>query len=201
MAKETKEKVEKLEREYNVPLRKEFLKVPKYKRAKKAVTALKQFLSKHMKCDTIKVGPEINKAIWKRGIKYPPHHVKVKAIKTEENVVLVEVVGVEYVVKKKTEAQEKSKLEQAAEKLGMKAPKSKDAKAPEEKKVESKAEEAKEKEKPSEEVKKVEKEELKEIKKEPAKEEKVAEAKKDEEKHSPKAPHKDQDMTKHKENQ
>ena len=37
-----------LERTYNVPLRKEWLKVPKYKRAKKAVTALRQFLVKHM---------------------------------------------------------------------------------------------------------------------------------------------------------
>ena len=45
-----------LERLYNVPLRKEFLKVPKYKRSKKAVTALKQFLSKHMKSDKVKVG-------------------------------------------------------------------------------------------------------------------------------------------------
>ena len=45
-----------LERTYNVPLRKEFLKVPKYKRAKKAVTALKQFLVKHMKSDNIKIG-------------------------------------------------------------------------------------------------------------------------------------------------
>ena len=45
-----------LERTYNVPLRKEFLKVPKYKRAKKAVKALKQFLAKHMKSDNVKIG-------------------------------------------------------------------------------------------------------------------------------------------------
>ena len=103
MAKKVSESVAKLEREYIIPLRREFLKVPKYKRAKKAVTALKQFLSKHMKCPVVKVGPELNKLVWKRGIKYPPHHVKVKAIRTGDNEVLAEVSGVEYVVKKKVE--------------------------------------------------------------------------------------------------
>ena len=37
------------EREYIVPLRREWLKVPTYKRANKAVKALKQFIAKHMK--------------------------------------------------------------------------------------------------------------------------------------------------------
>src|SRR3989344_5497016 len=38
-----------LEREYNVPLRKGWLKVPKYKRGAKAVKTLKEFLVRHMK--------------------------------------------------------------------------------------------------------------------------------------------------------
>ena len=41
----------KIERTYNIPLRKEWLKKPKYKRAKKAVTALKEFLSRVMRVD------------------------------------------------------------------------------------------------------------------------------------------------------
>jgi ribosomal protein L31E len=45
MAKDDKKPV--LERTYNVPLRREYLKVPRYRRAKKAVTALKEFVSKH----------------------------------------------------------------------------------------------------------------------------------------------------------
>ena len=46
MAKKEKKPEVKLERVYNVPLRKEWLKVPKYKRSKKALAALKQFLAK-----------------------------------------------------------------------------------------------------------------------------------------------------------
>ena len=38
-----------LEREYIVPLKRGSLKVPRYKRAKKAVKTLKEFLAKHMK--------------------------------------------------------------------------------------------------------------------------------------------------------
>ena len=58
MAKKKEEPKIVLERVYNVPLRKEFLKAPRYKRAKKAVTALKQFLVRHMKSDKIKIGNE-----------------------------------------------------------------------------------------------------------------------------------------------
>ena len=38
-----------LEREYIVPLRKGWLKVPKYKRANKSMKTLKEFIAKHMK--------------------------------------------------------------------------------------------------------------------------------------------------------
>ena len=82
-----------LERTYNVPLRREFLKVAKHKRAKKAVTALKQFLVKHMKSENIKIGAYVNKEIWKRGIKSPPHHVKVNVTKDKEGLVNAELVG------------------------------------------------------------------------------------------------------------
>ena len=156
-------KVEKLEREYNVPLRKGWLKAPKYKRSKKAVTTLREFLIKHMKCEDVKIGPKVNQLIWKNGIKNPPHHVKVKAIRTDENVVLAELSGFEYIVKKKVEKEEKSKLEQAAEKLGMKAPK----KEKKEEVIEEKREEVvKEK---AEKAKEIQKEEIKEIKKEESK--------------------------------
>ena len=39
-----KEKKQVLERTFNVPLRKEFMKVPRYRRANKAVKALKEFI-------------------------------------------------------------------------------------------------------------------------------------------------------------
>lgn len=72
---------ERLERTYNIPLRKEWLKVPFYKRAKKATTAVREFLQKHMKTEEINISQGINKEIWKHGIKNPPHHVKVNVVK------------------------------------------------------------------------------------------------------------------------
>ncbi len=82
-----------LERTYNIPLRKEFQKAPSYRRAKKAIVALRQFLFKHMKADKVIIGSYLNRKIWERGLKRPPHHVKVTAIKDEKGVVTAELVG------------------------------------------------------------------------------------------------------------
>ena len=90
-------KMAKTERIYNVPLRRGFQRAVSYKRAKKAVKTLKEFMARHMKCDyeNVKLGPIVNQEIWKRGIKSPPHHVKVTAIK-EDDVVTVELFGHKY---------------------------------------------------------------------------------------------------------
>lgn len=77
-----------LEREYIVPMRKGFMNVPHYRRAKKAVKTLKEFMVKHMNVrdnDTrkIKVDIHLNNEIWFRGIKKPLAKIKVKAIKKD----------------------------------------------------------------------------------------------------------------------
>jgi large subunit ribosomal protein L31e len=92
MAKEEKSKVV-LERTYNVPLRKEFLKVPKYKKAKKAITALRKFISKHMKSDQVRIGKHLNELVWAKGMQNPPHHVQISCAKEESGVVRVEMIG------------------------------------------------------------------------------------------------------------
>ncbi len=66
------------ERIYNIPLRKETLKVPRYKRANKAIRAVRQFLKRHVKKDDIKLGKYLNMKILERGRKHVPHHVEVK---------------------------------------------------------------------------------------------------------------------------
>ena len=81
-----KEEVVELEREYVVPLRRGSLNVPRYKRAKKAVKILKEFLAKHMKVEDrdlkrVKIDIYLNNEIWFRGIKKPANKIKVKAIK------------------------------------------------------------------------------------------------------------------------
>ena len=82
-----------LERTYNIPLRREFLKAPKWNRAKKAVSAVKKFVSKHMKSDDVRLGKYLNLELWKHGIKNPPHHIKVECKKDDKGLTRVEIVG------------------------------------------------------------------------------------------------------------
>jgi large subunit ribosomal protein L31e len=89
-----------IKRTYNIPLRKEFQKAPYYKKSKKAIAGLIDFLKKHMKSDIIKVGKNLNEKIWKNGIRNPPHHIEVTAIKGDDGVVNVELAG----LKKETKA-------------------------------------------------------------------------------------------------
>lgn len=101
------------ERVYNVPLRKEFLKVSRYRRTKRAVAALQKFLVRHMKCSTVKIGKTLNEDLWKHGIQNPPHHVKIHTVK-KEGVAYAELFGTPIEFEKKKE--EKKGL---AEKLGL----------------------------------------------------------------------------------
>lgn len=92
-SKESKKKVVKsdddiAEREYVVPLRRGFLNVPQYRRAKKAVRILKEFMVRHMAVRDrdlrkVKVDINLNNEIWFRGIKKPLAKVKVKAVKKD----------------------------------------------------------------------------------------------------------------------
>lgn len=104
-----------LERTYNVPLRREYLKAPKYKRTKKAVSALRQFLARHMKTDLskIKIMNSANLELWKHGIKNPPHHVKVMVTKDSEGMVRAELFGVK---KEGSEEEKKKRVKKSAEK-------------------------------------------------------------------------------------
>jgi len=136
----------KIERVYNVPLRKEFQKAPPYKRAKKAMAALKSFLIKHMNSENIKVGNYLNELIWARGIKRPPHHVKINVVKDDKGMVVAELVGKPMPTFEKEQKVEKTKADELKEKIMGAAPKkaaekkSKAKKAMEEKKAEVKEE-------------------------------------------------------------
>lgn len=88
-----KETTQTLERTYNVPLRKEYLKTVNWRRTEKAVTALKQFLVKHMKSENVKLDPSINELLWKHGLKNPPHHIKVTASKNDKGEVTAKLFG------------------------------------------------------------------------------------------------------------
>lgn len=135
------EKTKTLERTYNIPLRKEYQKSPRWKRTKKAVIATKQFLQKHFKSEEVKLGKHLNENLWKRGIQNPPHHIKVTAIKDEKGVVRAELFGHKIEGEKKEE-KKTSKLEEVAKKAGIKIPK-KEVKKTEEKSKKEVSEESK----------------------------------------------------------
>lgn len=83
----------KIERIYTVPLRQEWMKVPRYKRARKGVVALKEFIARHMKVperdvDNVKLDVYLNNQMWHRGTDKSPSKIRVKATK-EGNIVHV----------------------------------------------------------------------------------------------------------------
>jgi len=156
-----------LERTYNIPLRREWIKVSRYKRAKKAAKAVREFLMKHMKSENVKIGKHLNLKLWEHGIKNPPHHIKVNVVKYDDGLVKTELFGFKIEAEKK-EIKEKAKKaeEEVKKELGL----GEKAEGAEEKKEEAKEE----KEKKPEEKAESEKEEKKE-----AKEEKIEEEKKE----------------------
>ena len=92
-----------LEREYIVPLKKGSLNVPRYRRAKKAVKTLKEFLARHMRVENrdlrkVKIDIYLNNELWFRGIKKPANKIKVKAVK-RDGIVYVELAEVPEAVK------------------------------------------------------------------------------------------------------
>ncbi|MDP2925866.1 MAG: hypothetical protein Q8N99_05835 [Nanoarchaeota archaeon] len=104
-----------LEREYIVPLRREWLKVGKHKRATRAVKALKKFIAKHMKIydrdlRKIKVDIILNNQIRHKGMRKPLSKVKVKAKKYDNDIVRVELVNLPEHIKYSRLREEKLKL-------------------------------------------------------------------------------------------
>jgi len=118
-----------LEREYVIPLRRELLKVPIYRRSERAVKAIKKFIAKHMKVidrnvKNVRLDVYFNNDLWHKGRANPPTKVKVKAIK-EGDIVRVNFVEVpEYVkfVKSKNEKVHKKSEKHAEIKLQVQAP-------------------------------------------------------------------------------
>lgn len=146
-----------LERVYVIPLRRETLKVPPFRKANKAVKTVRDFIKRHMKSENVAVGKYLNLHIWNHGAKNPPHKVKVNAAKDDKGKVFVELVDAP---KEKPKVEEKKKEIKKGEKIVKEA---EFAEKPEEK-IEKKVEEIKEEK--AEEAKKIEKEEIRELQKE-----------------------------------
>jgi len=114
-----------LEREYIIPLRREWLKVPEYKRANKAVKAIKEFLVRHMKVydrdlRKVKIDILLNNELRFRGMRKPPARIKVKAKKKDNGIVNVELFEIPKVIQYKLDREkriaEKGEKEKAEDK-------------------------------------------------------------------------------------
>ncbi|HLD97355.1 MAG TPA: 50S ribosomal protein L31e [Candidatus Nanoarchaeia archaeon] len=90
-----------VERTITINLRKEIQKAPPYKRAKKAITAIREHLQQHMKAsrENVKIGKYLNLKIWEHGIKRPAHRITVLVKKDDKGVVTAELPNIP--VKKK----------------------------------------------------------------------------------------------------
>lgn len=156
---ETKKEEKKEGREYIIPLRRAVNRVPRYKRANKAVRTIKEFIARHMKVadrdiKNVRLDIYLNESVWARGIRNPPAKIKVRAVK-DGDIVKVELLELPGALKFKKEKIER--LQKAAEETKKAKP------------VEPKPEEKPEAEKTGAEIT-----EEKEEKKEEAKEKKAA---------------------------
>ena len=107
----TEIKTEKVEREYVIPLREKVRVVPRYKKTNKAVKTVKEFLARHMKVrdrdlNKIKIDKYLNEVLWFRGIRKPPHKIKVKAVK-EGDIIRAELADMPDALKFKKAREEK----------------------------------------------------------------------------------------------
>lgn len=79
--------------------------IPRTKRAKRAITEIKEFVAKHMKAgdgltdeekeefvsplDKVWIDSKLNEKIWSRGIQKPPAKIRVRAIRFEDGLIEV----------------------------------------------------------------------------------------------------------------
>jgi len=106
------------EKVFTIPLRKAFRK-SEIRRKNYAISLIKEFLIRHTKAEELKLGSELNKAIWEKG--KPPRRIRVKTIK-EGSVVKAELLGFEYTEFKAIPKKEKEGMkEKLLGRLGPKA--------------------------------------------------------------------------------
>ena len=105
------------EKIYTIPLHSQTLKTRRHKRAKRAVSAVRQFMEQHSKASEIRLGKHLNAKLWEQGMRAPPRRIKVRAESDGKDSVTVELVGAPREVKKEPEKKAVTPAEKIAEKL------------------------------------------------------------------------------------
>jgi len=81
---EERERVEG-ERIYTIPLR-AVKKAPRWKRSKRAIALIREFLIRHTKAEYLILDNALNEKIWERGSQKPPSRVRVRVTRQEDTV-------------------------------------------------------------------------------------------------------------------
>lgn len=84
----SEQKMEELTRTYTVPLGVVF-EAPPYRRAKKAVIVIREFVTRHMKARQVSIDVAVNELLWARGIKHPPRRITLLMERDEDGIVKV----------------------------------------------------------------------------------------------------------------
>jgi len=103
-----------LERTYVVPIKRGLRHTPDYKKARKAVKIVLQFMAKHMRVENrdvklIKMDKLVNHELWRRGIANPPNKIKLKAKKDSEGIVTVELFEIPKILHFKMDKEKRSR--------------------------------------------------------------------------------------------
>ena len=98
------------EKTFTIPLRREWLKVPRWRRTKRAVSEIRTFVIKHAKTKEAKIGKWLNLSLWAKGAKNPPGKVTVN-ISKEKDVALVELAELPAKAKRITQQMTKKETE------------------------------------------------------------------------------------------
>ena len=96
-----------LERIYTINLGKVLLS-PNNQRAKRAINMIREFASRHMKSEKVKIEEDVSHLVWERGIRHPPRKIRVKLTKDDDDNIIVS----KYQEEKKVEEKPKEKKEE-----------------------------------------------------------------------------------------
>jgi large subunit ribosomal protein L31e len=79
------------ERIYTIPFSKVVYgrRIPRTKRTPRAMRYLRSFIQRHLRSENIIITAEVNEFMWTRGIQHPPRRIRIRAVKTEDDIVTV----------------------------------------------------------------------------------------------------------------
>jgi large subunit ribosomal protein L31e len=103
-----------MEKIFTIPLRRDFLKAPKWKRTNRSVRTVKDFLKRHMKVEEVKLNAELNEALWEKGSKNPPSKIKVHST-VEEGVAWANLIEHKITIPEKEDKEKKKEKKKEKE--------------------------------------------------------------------------------------